>query len=133
MAANCKQAFGAGTGLPLTLRPMNFWDLAHRGQPHEDAFCALIAQTNPGCVACLEAEEHANVFSGLMRIIVKVAPIGAFGAMAFTAGSQGLPGVVPRHELAFVMQVPPLQRVLYSLPEHSTHSALLRKIRMSQG
>jgi hypothetical protein len=23
----------------------------------------------------------------------------------------------PRHELAFIMQVPPLQRVLYSLPE----------------
>jgi len=54
-----KQAFGAGTGLPLTLRPMNFWDLAHRGQPHENLFCALIAQTNPGCAACLEAEERA--------------------------------------------------------------------------
>jgi aerobic C4-dicarboxylate transport protein len=32
----------------------------------------------------------ANVFFGVMRIIVKVAPIGAFGAMAFTVGSQGL-------------------------------------------
>jgi aerobic C4-dicarboxylate transport protein len=32
----------------------------------------------------------ANVFFGVMRIIVKVAPIGAFGAMAFTIGSQGL-------------------------------------------
>ena len=30
------QAFGAGTGLPLTLRPVNFWDLAHRSKPHEN-------------------------------------------------------------------------------------------------
>lgn len=29
----------------------------------------------------------ANVFFGVMRIVVKVAPIGAFGAMAFTVGS----------------------------------------------
>src|SRR6202043_2350710 len=32
----------------------------------------------------------ANVFFGIMRIVVKVAPVGAFGAMAFTVGSQGL-------------------------------------------
>jgi aerobic C4-dicarboxylate transport protein len=32
----------------------------------------------------------ANVFFGIMRIVVKVAPIGAFGAMAFTVGSQGI-------------------------------------------
>lgn len=31
-----------------------------------------------------------TVFFGIMRIIVQVAPIGAFGAMAFTIGSQGL-------------------------------------------
>jgi hypothetical protein len=28
-----KQAFGATTGLPLTLRPLEFWQLAHCGQP----------------------------------------------------------------------------------------------------
>src|SRR6202522_54483 len=31
-----------------------------------------------------------TVFFAIMRIIVQVAPIGAFGAMAFTIGSQGL-------------------------------------------
>ena len=31
-----------------------------------------------------------TIFFGIMRIIVQVAPIGAFGAMAFTIGSQGL-------------------------------------------
>ena len=32
----------------------------------------------------------AKVFFGIIRIVVKVAPLGAFGAMAFTVGSQGL-------------------------------------------
>src|SRR5262249_5200332 len=32
----------------------------------------------------------ANVFFGFMRNVVKLAPIGAFGAIAFTVGSQGL-------------------------------------------
>ena len=54
-----KQAFGAGTGLPLALRPMEFWQLAHRSQPHENPFCAMIAQINRGCAACLEAEQRA--------------------------------------------------------------------------
>jgi AraC-like DNA-binding protein len=54
-----KQALGAGTGLPLTLRPMEFWQLAHRGQPDENPFCAMIARTNRGCAVCLEAEQCA--------------------------------------------------------------------------
>ncbi|MBV8351578.1 MAG: helix-turn-helix domain-containing protein [Verrucomicrobia bacterium] len=54
-----KHAFRVGTGLPLTLRAVNFWDLAHRGQPYENPFCALIAQTNRGCAACLETEQRA--------------------------------------------------------------------------
>ena len=32
----------------------------------------------------------AKIFFGIIRIVVKVAPLGAFGAMAFTVGSQGL-------------------------------------------
>ena len=35
-------------------------------------------------------EKAAKVFFGIMYIIVKVAPIGALGAMAFTVGSYGL-------------------------------------------
>jgi AraC-like DNA-binding protein/ligand-binding sensor protein len=54
-----KQAFGASVGLPLTLRAVEFWLLAHRSQPYENPFCAMIAQTNRGCAACLEAEQRA--------------------------------------------------------------------------
>ena len=35
-------------------------------------------------------EYASHVFFGVMRIVVKLAPIGAFGAMAFTIGSYGL-------------------------------------------
>jgi aerobic C4-dicarboxylate transport protein len=35
-------------------------------------------------------EYASQVFFGVMHIVVKVAPIGAFGAMAFTVGSYGL-------------------------------------------
>jgi aerobic C4-dicarboxylate transport protein len=35
-------------------------------------------------------ERVSEVFFGVMRIVVKFAPLGAFGAMAFTVGSYGL-------------------------------------------
>jgi aerobic C4-dicarboxylate transport protein len=35
-------------------------------------------------------DKAAQVFFGIIRIIVRVAPIGAFGAMAFTIGAYGL-------------------------------------------
>jgi ligand-binding sensor protein len=54
-----KQAFCVSTSLPLTLRPLEFWQLAHRSQPHEHPFRAMIAQTNRGCAAYLEAEQSA--------------------------------------------------------------------------
>jgi aerobic C4-dicarboxylate transport protein len=41
----------------------------------------------------------AHVFFGVIRIVVRVAPIGAFGAMAFTVGSQGIQALVKLGEL----------------------------------
>jgi aerobic C4-dicarboxylate transport protein len=35
-------------------------------------------------------DQAAKVFFGIIRIIVRVAPLGAFGAMAFTVGAYGL-------------------------------------------
>src|SRR5215469_2294029 len=54
-----KEAFCISTSLPLTLRPLEYWQLAHRSQPHENSFCAIIAKTNRGCAAYLEAEQSA--------------------------------------------------------------------------
>ena len=39
-------------------------------------------------------DKAAQVFFGIIRIIVRVAPIGAFGAMAFTIGAYGLGSLV---------------------------------------
>jgi aerobic C4-dicarboxylate transport protein len=41
----------------------------------------------------------ARVFFGIIRMIVRVAPIGAFGAMAFTVGAQGIGALVKLGEL----------------------------------
>jgi aerobic C4-dicarboxylate transport protein len=41
----------------------------------------------------------ARVFFGIIRFVVRLAPIGAFGAMAFTIGSQGVGALVKLGEL----------------------------------
>jgi aerobic C4-dicarboxylate transport protein len=41
----------------------------------------------------------AGVFFGIIRIVVRAAPIGAFGAMAFTIGSQGIGALAKLGEL----------------------------------
>ncbi len=52
-------AFEDTTGLPLTIRPMEFWNLAHRNRRNENPFCAMLAQTNRSCAACLEVQQQA--------------------------------------------------------------------------
>ena len=54
-----QNAFGAATELPLTLRPLETWQLAHRHQAHENPFCAIMAQANRTCAACLEVQHRA--------------------------------------------------------------------------
>jgi aerobic C4-dicarboxylate transport protein len=44
----------------------------------------------------------AKIFFGIIRIVVRAAPIGAFGAMAFTIGSQGIESLKRLVELIFV-------------------------------
>jgi AraC-like DNA-binding protein/ligand-binding sensor protein len=57
--ANYQKAFGEATELPLTLRPLETWQLAHRQQAHENPFCAMMAQANRTCAACLEVQHRA--------------------------------------------------------------------------
>jgi aerobic C4-dicarboxylate transport protein len=44
-------------------------------------------------------DSAAKVFFGVIRIIVRAAPIGAFGAMAFTIGAQGIGALAKLGEL----------------------------------
>src|ERR1700690_1466966 len=41
-----QKAFGDATGLPLTLRAVEGWQLAHQGNPNQNGFCALMSQAN---------------------------------------------------------------------------------------
>lgn len=54
--AEYEKAFGVSTELPLSLRPVEFWGLPHRTRPYENSFCALLAQTNRTCAACLQVQ-----------------------------------------------------------------------------
>jgi ligand-binding sensor protein len=57
--ADYQKAFGEATELPLTLRPLESWQPAHGHQAHENPFCAMMAQTNRTCAACLEVQQRA--------------------------------------------------------------------------
>ena len=53
-----ESAFEDATGLPLTIRPLESWNLPHRARPNENPFCAALARTNRTCAACLEVQQQ---------------------------------------------------------------------------
>jgi AraC-like DNA-binding protein len=55
-----EHAFRETTGLPLNLRPIEAFDLPHHGDPKEAPFCALMAQTNHSCAACLQLQKRVE-------------------------------------------------------------------------
>jgi AraC-like DNA-binding protein/ligand-binding sensor protein len=52
-----ESVFTKATGLPLTLRPLEYWQLAHHGKKHENPFCALLAEHPETLSVCLAAHE----------------------------------------------------------------------------
>jgi len=55
-----ERAFRDTTGLPITLRPLEAFDLPHHGDPKEAPFCALMARTNQTCSACLQLQKRVE-------------------------------------------------------------------------
>jgi len=55
-----EQAFRDTTGLPITLRPLEAFNLPHHGDPNENPFCALMAGTNRSCAACLQLQRQVE-------------------------------------------------------------------------
>jgi aerobic C4-dicarboxylate transport protein len=51
---------------------------------------AIQAMGERGKPALHAIETGSEIFFGIMRIVVKLAPVGVFGAMAFTVGSNGV-------------------------------------------
>jgi AraC-like DNA-binding protein len=58
--------FSKATGLPLTLRPLEFWQLAHHGKKHENAFCAMLAENPATLAVCLQAHQAMIDHTGLL-------------------------------------------------------------------
>jgi len=55
-----EQAFRETTGLPIALRPIEAFDLPHHDDPKEAPFCALMAQSNRSCAACLQLQRRVE-------------------------------------------------------------------------
>lgn len=53
-----QQAFEAATSLPLTLRSVESWKLAHVASDNQNGFCALMSRTNKSCSACLQLQQR---------------------------------------------------------------------------
>jgi len=51
-----ERAFGSLTGLPIALQPVDKWQLPHHGKRNENDLCALMAQKNSSCSACLQMQ-----------------------------------------------------------------------------
>ncbi len=52
-----ERAFSETTGLPVTLRPVESWQLPHHGKKNENPFCGLMAQKSRSCAACLQVQQ----------------------------------------------------------------------------
>jgi len=59
-----ENVFTKATSLPLTLRPLEFWQLAHHGKKHENPFCALLAEEPKTLAVCLQAHEEMIQHTG---------------------------------------------------------------------
>ncbi len=53
-------AYNETTGLPLTLRPLESWQVPLHGQRKENSFCALMASKSRTCAACLQTQEKLS-------------------------------------------------------------------------
>jgi AraC-like DNA-binding protein/ligand-binding sensor protein len=78
-----EKAFRETTGMPINLRPVEYFNLPHHQDPKEAPFCSLMASTNQSCSACLQlqkkVEEEAKLepktlkcFAGLCDAAVPV-------------------------------------------------------------
>ena len=60
-----EEAFREATGLPINLSGPESLQLSHHGDPNESPFCALMANTNRSCAACLQLQRKVELESGM--------------------------------------------------------------------
>ncbi len=55
-----ERAFSDATGMPLTLRPTETWQLPLHGKRHEGPFCSLMSQKSRTCASCLQMQQKLS-------------------------------------------------------------------------
>jgi AraC-like DNA-binding protein len=55
-----ERAFSETTGLPVSLRPVESWQLPHRGKRHENPFCGMMAGKSRACASCLRLQQKLS-------------------------------------------------------------------------
>jgi len=58
MYQDYERAYTETTGLPMTLRPVETWQLPLHGKRKENRFCAMMADKSHTCAACLQMQER---------------------------------------------------------------------------
>ncbi|HEY2951352.1 MAG TPA: helix-turn-helix domain-containing protein [Verrucomicrobiae bacterium] len=56
MFQNYERAYTETTGMPVTLRPVETWQLPLHGKRRENPFCAMMADKSRTCAACLQMQ-----------------------------------------------------------------------------
>ncbi len=55
---NYESAYTEATEMPVTLRPVETWQLPLHGKRRENPFCAIMAEKSRTCAACLQMQER---------------------------------------------------------------------------
>ena len=53
-----ERAFSEATGLPVSLQPLESWQLPHHDRRKENPFCGMMAQNSRSCAACLQVQQE---------------------------------------------------------------------------
>src|SRR5678816_911564 len=54
---NYEQVCSEATGLPLALRPVDYWQLENQGKKNQNPFCAMLAKRPATLAVCLQAHQ----------------------------------------------------------------------------
>jgi len=55
-----EKAFSETTGLPVSLRLVESWQLPHHGKRHENPLCAMLAEKSKSCATCLQMQQKLS-------------------------------------------------------------------------
>ena len=55
-----ERAFSDATGLPVSLRPVESWQLPHHGKRNENSFCAMMSEKSRSCASCLQVQQKLS-------------------------------------------------------------------------